>query len=135
MEQLRLRLGRHAVHGIRPVPEHRPELAWQAVSVNETDIKRRVTADGPGNHGWGQRPLWMLAEPLPLNTKADKPFFGDVLQFEDGPERIETGWWDGGDIQRDYYIARPAAGDRHGMRLWVFRDCRESRWYLHGLFG
>jgi protein ImuB len=77
------------------------------------------------------RPLWMITEPLGLKMMAGKPAFPDVLDLEGGPERIETGWWDGGDIRRDYYIAR----NRHGMRLWIFRDCREPRWYLHGFFG
>ncbi|MFZ1869739.1 MAG: hypothetical protein WAU49_14755 [Steroidobacteraceae bacterium] len=47
-------------------------------------------------------------------------------------ERIETGWWDGGEIARDYYTAV----DIGGARLWVFRE-RESphRWFLHGVFG
>jgi protein ImuB len=47
-------------------------------------------------------------------------------------ERIETGWWDGAEVARDYYIAV----DARGARLWVFRE-RESphRWFLHGVFG
>jgi protein ImuB len=131
MEQLQLRLGAHAVHGIRRVPEHRPELAWQAVSVNDAGLRDPVSSDDRFDH----RPLWMLAEPLPLKTVRDKPVFRGSLHLEDGPERIETGWWDGHDIQRDYYIACPASERGDSMRLWIFRDCRESRWYLHGLFG
>lgn len=47
-------------------------------------------------------------------------------------ERIETGWWDGREIARDYYTAV----DARGARLWVFRE-REPphRWFLHGVFG
>jgi protein ImuB len=131
MEQLQLRLGPEAVHGIRPVPEHRPELAWETVPVTDADS----CDQGPADDRFERRPLWMLAEPLVLKMSADKPVFQDVLDLEDGPERIETGWWDGGDIQRDYYIARPASEERNGMRFWIFRDCRESRWYLHGFFG
>ncbi len=48
------------------------------------------------------------------------------------PERIESGWWDGGDIARDYYTAC----DAHGVRLWVFRERRAPHgWFLHGIFG
>jgi protein ImuB len=48
------------------------------------------------------------------------------------PERIETGWWDGGDIARDYYTAI----DLHGVRLWIFRErAAPHRWFLHGVFG
>ncbi|MCG7874113.1 MAG: hypothetical protein JAZ11_18705 [Candidatus Thiodiazotropha lotti] len=46
-------------------------------------------------------------------------------------ERIEGGWWDGFDIRRDYYQAR----DRHGRRLWLFRNLQDGAWYLQGLFG
>ncbi|MNT99522.1 hypothetical protein D3C72_2423900 [compost metagenome] len=29
-----------------------------------------------------------------------------------GPERIESGWWDGGDVRRDYYLIETASGQR-----------------------
>jgi protein ImuB len=49
-----------------------------------------------------------------------------------GPERIESGWWDGADARRDYYVA----GDTRGARLWVYRECLGTqKWYLHGIFG
>jgi hypothetical protein len=79
-----------------------------------------------------------------------------------GPERIETGWWDGDPVARDYFIAV----DAEGALLWVFRQrlpadgrgdgllpngaaaepagppCWPSQqpspwssWYLHGWFG
>ena len=28
------------------------------------------------------------------------------LELLAGPERIESGWWDGADVQRDYYVAQ-----------------------------
>jgi len=46
-------------------------------------------------------------------------------------ERIESGWWDGEDIRRDYYRVEGP----HGSRWWVYRDLRDAGWYLHGLFG
>jgi len=53
------------------------------------------------------------------------------LQLRSLPRRIESGWWDGFDIARDYFVALSAAGER----LWVFRDRRSGRWFLHGLFS
>jgi protein ImuB len=50
---------------------------------------------------------------------------------EDVPERIESGWWDGGDIGRDYY----AISTERGQRLWIYKDHATRGWYLHGLFG
>ena len=45
-----------------------------------------------------------------------------------GPERIETGWWRGHTIGRDYYCVETAAGHRY----WLFRRLRDGRWFLHG---
>jgi protein ImuB len=47
-----------------------------------------------------------------------------------GPERIETGWWRGRDVQRDYYII---ATDE-GTRFWIFRRPLDGCWFLHGCF-
>jgi protein ImuB len=54
------------------------------------------------------------------------------LRLKSEPERIETGWWDGGEIARDYYTAI----DPRGVRLWVFRERTAPHgWFLHGVFG
>lgn len=79
----------------------------------------------------GQRPLWMLPVPIRLREAQGRPVFQGALQISRGPERIETGWWDGGDVRRDYYVAQ----NQRGVQLWIYRDLRETRWYLHGLFG
>ena len=47
-----------------------------------------------------------------------------------GPERIETGWWRGRTVGRDYYRVETAAG----RRFWLFRRLRDDRWFLHGAF-
>lgn len=130
LEQLCARLGDEAVHGICPVPEHRPEAAWRAVRPADRSVRSRRADAGRGVSGMS-RPLWMLDEPQALRTVSGRPVFRDALEFEAGPERIESGWWDGGDIRRDYYVAR----NRRGARLWVFEDRRAAGWYLHGLFG
>jgi protein ImuB len=48
-----------------------------------------------------------------------------------GPERIESGWWDRGDVARDYYLTV----DQHGARQWVFQDLRSLQWHLQGLWA
>jgi protein ImuB len=74
----------------------------------------------------------MLAEPQRLPRRQGRPCHRGVLTFESGPERIETGWWDGRDVARDYYVAT----NPRGMRLWIFRQRRGGRhWFLHGIFG
>lgn len=125
LERLRVRLGPGAVHGIRIGSEHRPERAWQAV---HEPLARRLREHRPEGV---RRPAWMLGQPELLDSRAGMPLLDGPLVLECGPERIETGWWDGGDVRRDYYVARSACG----RRAWIFRDQRSGGWYLHGLFG
>ncbi len=76
-------------------------------------------------------PLWLLKEPRPLSHHDGWPYLCGPLEAESGPERIESGWWDGQDIARDYFIVR----DPHGARFWIYRDLGDaSAWYLHGVF-
>jgi protein ImuB len=85
------------------------------------------------------RPVWLLREPRPLRERDDQPLLDGVpLQLLCGPERIESGWWDGALAQRDYFIAQRA----DGALVWVFRgrlplaaDGGTQGWYLQGLFG
>src|ERR1700722_19158804 len=109
VERLRARLGEDAVYGVVSIAEHRPEAAWRRVHELRLASVLHAGAKMPG-YGADQgmpRPVWLLDAPLPLS----KP---DLL--EQGPERIESGWWDGKGVARDYYVARQA----HGAKLWVF---------------
>jgi protein ImuB len=55
-----------------------------------------------------------------------------VRQILAGPERIESGWWDGSDVRRDYYVIETTAG----QRAWVFRPAGEGgAFMLHGWFA
>jgi protein ImuB len=55
-----------------------------------------------------------------------------ALTLLHGPERIESGWWDAADVQRDYYVAR----DGQGACWWIFRaPGARPAWFLHGCFG
>jgi protein ImuB len=125
VERLRMRLGLDAVHGVCSRGDHRPDHAWQVVS---DPFASRAGTSTPGT---ALRPLWMLEQPALLKERSGAPFLHGPLNLDSGPERIETGWWDGGDVRRDYYVAH----NPQGTRAWVFRDCRSGRWYLHGLFG
>jgi protein ImuB len=124
-ECLRNRFGPEAVYGLCLVPEHRPESAWIKL---DKDLGQ--TKNGPRSNV--NRPLWMLCEPAPLVVTPSGPCYEGVLSLEQGPERIETGWWDGRDVARDYFYARNPSG----MGLWIYRQRRGRRgWYLHGIFG
>ncbi len=135
IERLRARLGADAVQGVRLVPEHRPEAAWARGDILLFSTSRQhhssETSGGKRRMSPGCRPLWLLAEPRLLDG-LDWPQHEGRLEIEDGPERIESGWWDGRDVRRDYYIARTT----DGVRLWVFRERRkDGRWFMHGVFG
>lgn len=86
------------------------------------------------------RPLSLLPQPIPLVAVSIAPdgpplsftYQGQVerIQRHWGPERIETAWWHGPSVRRDYYRVEVAAG----RRFWLFRELRTGRWFLHGHF-
>jgi len=127
VERLRARLGEEAVHGVSLAPDHRPESAWCRWS-DPSDLNKQECS--PFFTGI-LRPLWLLAEPQLLDGE-ERPHYQGALELEEGPERIESGWWDGRDVRRDYYVARTPAG----VRIWIFRERRApGGWFLHGVFG
>jgi protein ImuB len=81
-----------------------------------------------------------LPRPLPLIVTSIAPD-GPPLWFQLdggqhavirswGPERIETGWWRGRAIGRDYFRVETAAASH----FWLFRRLRDGKWFLHGMF-
>jgi protein ImuB len=123
LERLGNRLGAGHVRGLRCLADHRPERAWDLCAPGEPG------AGATPAQGLVQPP-WLLAQPRPLPLVDALPQYGGALRLQDPPQRIESGWWDGGDVTRDYFVAHSPAGER----LWVFRDRRSGGWYLHGLF-
>ena len=123
--RLRTRFSAEDIHGLGLVEDHRPEAAWSKV---EDPLSAPMAAGNSATHP--RRPLWLLPEPVSVAV-ADGGL--GHLRLESGPERIEAGWWDGGDSSRDYYVARGGMG----KRLWIYRDRRSGGgdWYLHGVFG
>ena len=122
MEKFHTRLGEGAVRRLQPREDHRPELAW--CHVESDSLPEKINSAAPAM-GVG-RPLWLLPEPRRL---PDSPTVR-AMQLVSGPERIEAGWWDDGDLARDYFIAHNPRGET----CWVYRD-RQGRWFLHGVFA
>ena len=80
----------------------------------------------------GLRPFWLLPAPEPLAEIDAAPHRGGPLKLLAGPERIESGWWDGGDVARDYFVAETA----ERALVWVYRERHPpGGWFLHGLFA
>lgn len=67
------------------------------------------------------RPIWLIDPPQLLPC---------APQQIDNAERIEGGWWDGGDVSRDYYHA-----ELHGGRFWVYQDRNSQSWFLQGIWA
>jgi protein ImuB len=116
LDRLCARLGSDCVSHLAPFADHRPELAWRAGAT------AMASHSAPDSFALPARPCWLLREPVTVAKPA---------QILSGPERIESGWWDGGDVARDYYLARSSGG----ARQWVFQDLRSHAWYLQGLWS
>ena len=127
-ERLVTRIGNQSVTGVTTVAEHRPQFAWCQQGVLSGKTANTLSIIGRDL----RRPLWMLPEPALLTVDEGYPLHQGRLRILEGPERLETGWWDEDGIARDYYTAI----NPRGMRLWVFRNrSRNASWYLHGFFG
>ena len=76
------------------------------------------------------RPLWLLDPPQALVVAEGRPRLRGPLELMERGERIESGWWDGQPMGRDYFVARNPLGGRY----WVFREVEEKRrWFVHGI--
>ncbi len=113
---------------LAPHADHRPELATRD---GPPALARARAIPLPVPLPDAPRPIWLLAEPQPLSD----PFEKRPWTLRDGPERIESGWWDGADIRRDYFVADTPGG----ATAWIYRDHRygleAGEWFLHGLFA
>jgi protein ImuB len=120
-ERLRARLGDDAVYGLASQDDHRPEQAWRRVAMPSLTAVRPIEVPPTA----APRPTWLLPRPIPLRTRG--------IVFQAGPERMESGWWDGGDVRRDYYLVE--TGD--GQRAWAFRPAGDADAppMLHGWFA
>jgi len=110
---LQAKLGKDKVHKVTLSSDPRPEKATQLYDPSLVIPPLKL-----GNRC---RPSFLLPTPEPLYDKVS------IVQ---GPERFVTGWWDGNDITRDYFIAR----SNEGRWLWVFRN-QDKQWFLHGQFS
>lgn len=117
-ERLRTRLGDDVVYRLQATVDPRPEHAQRVMPLNAAHV---APTDRP-------RPTWLLPRPTPLRTRH--------VRILAGPERIESGWWDGGDIRRDYYVLETA----EGQRAWAYcgpgeQPGERDGWMLQGWFA
>jgi len=141
LDRLAGRLGRAAVCEPRPVADPQPEHAWLASPPGTAG-----TGTAAGGVAAGRRPVWLAPKPVRLDVLRagmvsvvpDGPpvrfrLGGQLHEVARalGPERIETAWWRGPTVRRDYYVAEMESGER----FWVFRSLRDGGWFLHGVFA
>ena len=132
--------------GVQWLPEAQAERAYHYVPLTGEAAGRRRVALGSSatarrhHHCAGWRPLSLRPTPLPLQATSVAPD-GPPISFRHGdrtyqvlhywgPERLETGWWRNGFVQRDYYRVQ----DQFGCCFWMFRNLEDGQWFLHGLF-
>jgi protein ImuB len=138
VDRLRARLGEDAVQLVTSNADHRPERAMRVATVGRArdaerpaSSRRKSAAPAALPLPAAPRPVWLLAVPRPLAGLLE----AQPWVLREGPERIESGWWDGADVRRDYYVAESPAGEL----AWIFRDHRrgtdDGEWFLHGLFA
>ena len=143
IDRLSSRLGPPAVVAPRLLSEPQIENSFHYVPLTgqrPAAVRSSPAAVARHQAASGQRPLQWEPAGVPLRVMALAPD-GPPLSFcyrnrrhrilcHWGPERIETGWWRGPLIRRDYYRVE----DQHGSRFWLFRDLETRKWFLQGSF-
>jgi len=140
VDRLASRLGRGAVLCPRLLSDAQPERAYRY----DLPKGERIQGRGAGRlaTAWDRpsRPLRLIGQPMPVSVVSlvpDGPPVRFLVRGQEhrieqvwGPERIETGWWRGPMVARDYYRVETSLG----RRFWLFRRLSDGRWFLHGMF-
>jgi protein ImuB len=131
-ERLRARFGDQALYQLQSHADARPEYAWRQHAILAASRDQSIQATPSDPTQTRRRPTWLLPQAIPWQGP---------LQLLDGPERIESGWWDGHDVRRDYYLALTSTG----QLAWVYRSINAgviastptplTPWMLHGWFS
>ena len=139
INRLSARLGADRVVGARVVAEAQPELACRLEPLVGQATARHKGRAVIRNGSPLQRPL-RLHSPLAIDVISSGGDDSPTQVLLDGercgvagcwgPERIETGWWRGPSVRRDYW--RVELDD--GRWLWLFCDLRSREWFCQGEF-
>ncbi len=156
VDRLSSRLGEDRVISPQLRADPLPERAWRAIPSTKASTRNRRTKSKqasskkkPAPESTDEsnpasfpaaRPLQLFQPPIALEVIALAPdgppqvfrWRGKVhrVALFWGPERIETGWWRGRSVQRDYYRVETETG----LRYWLFRERVGRTWHLHGAF-
>jgi protein ImuB len=125
LSKLRLRLGDDCYHQLTLQNSHLPES-----NGGVTGDRPQAIPDTQALLPEGLRPSWLLPCPQKLEQYDGQPYWQGPLSLLQGPERLDNQWWQQRQV-RDYYIAK----HQDGRYCWLYWDCLNRHWYLHGLFG
>jgi len=141
IERLQARLGSAKVQRWRKMPDHRPEKSLRREEAEPGECRGTNGHPASDVAGLGlprSRPAWLWHEAQALPERRAQPVLdGQALQLVSGPERIESGWWDSGVAERDYFIAQTP----QGALVWIYRNRlpweaqSPGGWFLQGRFG
>jgi protein ImuB len=133
LERLSNRLGPRAVVRTELMADAVPERSFRYATF--LGSRRRGSRAAPA--AVSHRPLLLLHPPprIEVEVHTSPTSFcwhsrWHEVSREWGPERIETAWWRGGTVRRDYYRVETTEGNR----FWLFRDRNTRAWHLHGSF-
>jgi protein ImuB len=146
LDVLSCRLGGDRVVGVQLLAEPQIERSFRYVSLTgkaRQTLPRQPSPAALRHHtrGIGQRPCRLLAPPVKLETIDPNPksagstpptqfrYQGTIYHVTQwwGPERLETGWWRGPTVRRDYYRVE----DDEGRRFWLYQNLRNGLWFMH----
>lgn len=116
LDRLRARLGDQAITTPCRLKDPRPEKANRCLT--EQHAPHTPPTLPP-------RPIW-LVEPAILLGNSPEIAGHRLLQ---GPERIESGWWDAEPVCRQYWVSW--CDQRLG---WIYHDQHHKSWWLAGWF-
>ena len=117
-DRLIARLGERALNFLGTERRSQARTAWSARPV--TASSKQQASSAAECLFRGPRPLWLLAQPVPVRSA--------YFEIVSGPERIESGWWEEQHSVRDYYIARHG----NGGYCWLYRN--EQGWFQQWIF-
>lgn len=146
LSRLATALGEEALFSASLEDTHRPERAWAMRPFRPPEARRGLEgellaaqAQSPVAAVLNERPSRLLSQPASL--EAELSASGELLAARVlgkrrrvtamvGPERLSGEWWDDSPYSRDYYrVHFEGLGP-----AWVYRDARNGRFYLQGLF-
>jgi protein ImuB len=128
-----------------PVPEravrYEPIAGKSRVKSRGSRARTPALDSQPSTLDSPARPLLLYPDPQPIEITALVPDGPPQFVWVDarrkritahwGPERIETLWWRGASVRRDYYRIVTEAGSQQ----WIFRRLEDGKWFLHGIFA